>query len=342
MQIPRTGTVSFGDASFSVWEDPKRENNAQWREYELLFKRQVFKRVIQQLNRMGWTVGEWDQADDYKCIANNYRTCSFGELKAQLEVSGRCIKMEMWQGVNTPTRHDHGGRYESDKEAIMPYVIRLRMERTRLILRNYLCNVFTDYTFRDRSPKATRLGPGGLTALEYINQRLRDSGHYVEALGRASIHGENDISADGIKLVHGVTRVYAFDYHGRAITGIAYFCLNGSWMIHSGKYGVSFHWHNTVYVRKPENLRVKRNDRLRRKRLEGELSKAVKTMDFLRAQTLKNILFPNPVQLYLVRNEEGLYHRTGFCGYTSDSTDAGRFTRDEIGSYANHNQLIAV
>lgn len=53
--------------------------------------------------------------------------------------------------MNTPTRPDHGGRYESNLEACMPYVLRLEMERTRRRIRDYLCNVFSGYTFDSKS-----------------------------------------------------------------------------------------------------------------------------------------------------------------------------------------------
>lgn len=342
MQIERTGRVIFSDAKLSVWEDPGRRSSLEWQKWEREFKRQVFKRIIQQMNRMGWTVAEWDEAENYKPIANNHRSCSYGELKALLEVTGRHIKLEMWQGVNTPTRPDHGGRYEPNKEAVMPYILRLRMERTRRKLRNYLCNVFSGYTFSDKSPTAERLGPGGLTAAQKIEQRIKDCWHYQEDLGHAQITGDADRSADDVRLEHGVSKVYAFDRKGRPVHGTAYYDLNGNWVITAGRYSLYWFYHNELYVNAPSDLRRKRNDRLRRQRLEGEMSKAIKSMNFLRAETIKNILFPAPAQLYLVRNSEGLYHRPQFCGYTQDTTDAGRFTRDEIGSYANHNQLIAV
>ena len=124
-QIERTGTIHFGDASFSIWEEglggtPKERDN-----WERKFKREVFARIIQQLNRLGWTVGPWEDAAHYKAIANNHRSCNKGPLRGELEASGRIIKFEMFQAINCPTRPDHEGRYESDKEGVMPYLLRL-------------------------------------------------------------------------------------------------------------------------------------------------------------------------------------------------------------------------
>ncbi|WP_020209013.1 hypothetical protein [Gilvimarinus chinensis] len=342
MQINRDGKVIFSDAKFIVREDPKESPiGAGW---EKAFKREVFKRIVQQLNRIGWTVEvPQEMVEKYSLsFARNYRTCSYGDLRAELSLCGRCIEFEVWQGVNTPTRPDHGGRYESDKERVMPYLLRLRMERTRRKIRDYLCGVFSGYTFVDKSPITKEVSPRGKTAIQAIQDRIEGSWHYRADLGRASIHGVNDISADGFVIEHGKSKVYAFDRKGRAITGTAFFDLNGNWIIHTGKYGRSWHWHNTIYVNNPGDLKRKRNSSLRRKRLEGELSEAIKRMDFLRAHTLKGILFPASPQLYMVRNHEGYYHRANFCGYTTDATEAGKFESHEIGSYRERNDVIPV
>ena len=54
-QINRTGTVSFGDARLSIWEEPPGRGLVS-REWERNFKRDVFLRIAQQLRRLGWTV----------------------------------------------------------------------------------------------------------------------------------------------------------------------------------------------------------------------------------------------------------------------------------------------
>lgn len=342
MKIERTGRVTFGDATINVWEDPKRTTPEAWNAYEALFRKQVFKRIIQQLNRLGWSVKPWDEADQYKYTARNHRSCEFGDLKGLLELSGRAISFKMWQGVNTPNRPDYGGRCEPEIEAVMPYVLRLRMERTRIRLRKYLCNIFSGYTFEDKSPKAEKVGPEGLTGYEKVLSIITHSSHYRPELGHASILGDGDISADKVKLVHGESVVYSFDRKGRLFKGVAYYHLNGNWIVLCGKYELRWAYHNEIYVNPPAFLRIKQNKRLRNQRLNQELSRAVKCMDFLRAETIKNILFPKPAALYMVRNDEGLYHRPNFCGYTSETVDAGKFTMEEIGGYASRNNLIKV
>ena len=60
-QINRTGQVSFGDASLSIWEEGISEARKAggWegaQAWERKFKRQVFARIVQTLNRLGWTL----------------------------------------------------------------------------------------------------------------------------------------------------------------------------------------------------------------------------------------------------------------------------------------------
>jgi hypothetical protein len=331
-QIQRSGKVRFGDASLHVWEDPDGPVRSAW---ENQFKKDVFLRIVQQLNRLGWTcyVPE-EMIERYSAkFARNHRYCTKGDLQADLEITGRCIKFEMFQNVNAPDRPDYGGRYQRNKEFHMPYLMRLEMERTRRRIRDYLCNVFSGYEFEPRSPK---MGINGVTAMEYAAHDRRTSGHYVAELDRARICNPGyEQSADGHQLENGM-RVYAMNRHGRMITGIAFYSLNGNWQIVSGRYGLECIWHKQIWVNNPGNLRDRRDISIRRKRLEDEMAKAIKAMNFKRAETLRDILFPKGSELFVVwHKDHKLYHRPGFCGYTSNVIEAGKFTADEIKGYAN-------
>ncbi|MGP5325961.1 hypothetical protein [Vreelandella sedimenti] len=339
-QINRLGTVTFGDASINIWEEPQRTGTAQWNEWEKLFRKQVFKRFIQQLNRLGWHVGEWDEADEYRCIAHNHRTCTKGDLQGQLEITGRIVQFKMWQDVANITREDGKGRHEFDKEKRMPYLIHLEMQRTRNRIRDYLCNVFAGYDFKDSSPNTRRPGPGSLTALEWVGREMRSSGHFVEELGRARINMEcNARSAEGETITHGAP-VYTLDNKGRVVTGTAYYNLNQSWYVVTGKYGVMCSQASEIYLHNPGCLRVKRNERQRRQRLERELAKAIKAMDFKRAQVLKDVLFPENEPLYLIWHKgHSAWYAPNFCGYRNSANDAGKYTRAELGSYITEDDL---
>ncbi len=334
-RIERTGRVNFGDASLSIWEEGISSARAVGghkgaQKWEQEFKRDVFARIVQTLRRLGWACVVPDEyIKQYSLsFARDRRSCTKGDLKGWLEISGRCIRFETWQSINTPTRPDHGGKYESNKEGVMPYLLRLEMERTRRRIRDYLCNVFTEYKFE---PPAPKLGINGVTALEYAAHSRRTSGHYVAELDRARISNTSQgFSADGFPLENG-TMVYAEDYHGRVICGAAFYSLNGNWQVVTGRYNVTYAWHTAIWVNCPGDPRIKRNARQRRKRLESELSKAVAAMNFERASILRDILFPGGPAIFNVwHGEHQLYHCAEFCGYTSDQSKAGKFTADEV------------
>lgn len=354
-RIDRAGTITFGDACLSIYEEGISAARAAGgyqaeKAWCRQFKMEVFARIVQMLNRLGWscTMPEIKEHDvkHYggnvaRWSAESKRLCQKGDLYADLDVSGRCISLKFFQNVNAPDRPDHGGRYQDNKEKHMPYVMRLEMERARRRVRDYLLNVFTGYVFKPLKPK---IGVDGATALEYAKHSQRSSGHYVERLGRASYNSpDNGFTADGMAIENG-SKVYAITSDGRVVFGAAYYSLNGNWMVVTGKHGIDWAYHKELYAECPGNPRVKRNARQRRSRLEGELAKAVKAMNFERASVLRDILFPGNPELFAIWNEQHrLYHRIGTCGYTSDLSEAGKFTADEVRGWDRApNKVIAL
>lgn len=327
MQIERDGRVTFGDATLSIWEEGLGGTWSERQAWERQFKRDVFSRIVQTLNRLGYTVGP----NTYIFTDNNNRYARKGDLRADLKLSGRSISLEFFQNVNAPDRADHGGRYQSNKEFHMPYMMRLEMERTRRRIRDYLCNVFTGYRFEQKNNgRGSKCGVNGLTALEFVQACYDDSCHFKGDLTKYEISDYNNKSADKLRVTHGA-RVWTTDYRGRIITGTAMYNINNMWWVVSGKYAVSKKASFEIWVKNPGELRRKRNELTRRKRLEAELAKATKQMNFRRAEILRDILWPKDEALYLLwHKEHKAYHRSGFSGYSSNTVDAGRFTRSEL------------
>lgn len=117
-------------------------------------------------------------------------------------------------------------------------------------------------------------------------------------------------------------------------TGIALYNINNMWWVVSGKYAVTNEASFSIYVDNPGDLRRKRNEGTRRKRLEAELAKATKQMNFRRAQVLRDVLWPRDESIYLLwHKEHQAYHRSGFSGYSTNTVDAGRFTRAELSGW---------
>ena len=340
-RIARKGLISFGDASLSVWEEGlagarNAGGYAAVEAWELRFKREVFARIVQTLNRLGWAcVVPADYVKQYGArFARDRRECSKGDLKGWLDISGRAITFEMWQGVNTPTRPDHGGRYESDKEAVMPYVLRIEMERTRRRIRSYLLAVFTGYAFDDKSRSIYRRPPAQ-TAMQKIQESYARSWHfkgdmadYLRRNGYDQLPSCNCTSLDGDRIEHG-QRVWFRDYVGRVCEGVAYYNINNMWWVVTGRYDASNVGTSEIWTRCPPNPRVKRNARQRRKRLEQLLADATKAMDFERAMVLRDLLFPKGEQLYVIKSDQGNWWGPDGCGYRKDIADAGKYTADE-------------
>lgn len=348
-RIDRTGCVMFHDAKIAIWEDGISGARAigGWegeKKWTREFKRDVFLRIVQLLNRLGWTcVVPVELVKQYgRSFAESYRYCRKGDLQGELSISGRCVNFEMWQDVQNGENRN-GGKYDFEKEKCMTYLQRLEMERTRRRIRDYLCNVFTGYEFE--APREPKMGLLGITALEAAANSRRTSGHYVAELDHARIYpgSRNDQAADGGTIAHG-SKVWAIDYRGRIVTGMAFYSLNNNWHIVTGKYGLLCTHTGRIFTIQPDNLRIKRNSDQRRERLEHELAKAVETMNFERAAVLRDIAFPGNPQLFNVwHDEHKLYHCAGFCGYTSQQAKAGKFTADEVRSWNTApNQVIPI
>ncbi|MGM9458201.1 hypothetical protein, partial [Lacticaseibacillus rhamnosus] len=86
----------FGDATLSIWEEGLGGTWSERQAWERQFKRDVFSRIVQTLNRLGYTVGP----NTYIFTDNNNRYARKGDLRADLKLSGRSISLEFFQNVN--------------------------------------------------------------------------------------------------------------------------------------------------------------------------------------------------------------------------------------------------
>lgn len=283
----RSGVVAFGDAALYVREEPDRPAylGGDW---ERDFKKDVLLRILQQLNRMGWSCEiPAEMIRRYSLsFARKFRHCQRGDLRAELSVSGRCIKLEMWQDLHNVS-NPNGGRYDFGKEQRMPYLMRLRMEYTRRTIRDYLLNIFQGYAWE---PSKAPRGPNGLTAREWIEQRTAGCWHYQASRGRRG--GEelcgNNRSAEGDALKHGA-RVWTTDSKGRLIEGEAFYNINNMWWVITGRYDCTNVASSQIYANRPAELRKKRNARAAATRIQSELDRAVKTENFERAIVLRSV-----------------------------------------------------
>lgn len=344
--IDREGVICLHDASLKIWEDGIPSHNAiggfKARDaWEAAFKAEVFDLIAATLASIGWTIGPWDGAKHYPAIAESRRTCGHKSgLQAELSVSGRCVELEMWQDV-TPSENPNGGKYDFNKLGRMPYVLRLEVERTRRRVIKALCDAHSGY-----SVSPPRLSSPNPDPLAWFNDSWDDEyerkrgGHRFKR-GADGWPSDDELKswcrkdADGIELHQGVER-YLRNHKGRLIRGRVYGGINGRWTLVYGPGAGDYTsaQANEFFTCSPSEVPAKVcPPRERRKRLERELQKAIKALDFKRAETLKNVLFPAGPLYAIYSKKDGLYFAIMYCGYRSSLADAGKYTRDELKPY---------
>ena len=298
-QINRTGRVSFGDASLCVWEEGLGGSLQERDAWEKAFKRQVFKRIIQALNRLGWKCGiPEDKIKLYgQRFAEGRRYCVKGDLKADLEINGRCIQLEMFQNVTAPDRPDHEGRYQSAKEKHMPYVMRLEMERTRRKIRDYLCNVFSGYAFelnKQDSIHPTKEPLKRFNSMWGVDRFKRDESGWPAVSEFDYGHNKD---REGVPLRNGMFR-YWRDRRGYLKRGIIYTNMNSMWQLIYGPGRKDTTWVSSyeLFTLQPDEcLRRSIDPKRRESKLKSLLKEAVEAMNFERAATIRDLLLPRVV-----------------------------------------------
>lgn len=349
-QLDRTGTIHHHDAELSIWEEPGGPVQKDWQRQ---FKREVFARIVQQLRRLGWTVAmpaidpltvQHYGGTVARWSAERKRQCRKGDLQADLEISGRHIEFKMFQAIHCPTRPDHEGRYEANKEAVAPYPLRLEMIRTRARLTAYLCNIFTGYTLQP--PRIASPNPDPLAYFNdgWDSEHDKRAGTHRFTRGPDGWPDDTVLSSrdrtdhDGNRLDHGAIRWHR-DHTGRVRRGKVYGGINGQWLFVYGP-GPRDHTHThakSLFTYQPGQLLLRHIEPARRrKRLETELNQAVKAMNFERAARLRDLIFPPDEPLYVIwHRDHRAYHRPGNSGYTNQLADAGKFTLAETRQWGN-------
>lgn len=315
---PRVGKISLHDTSLSIWEEEVNECD---------LRRKTFVPLIAHLKHRGWTVsGDPDIVKNYPSLVPYRRLCRRGPLEATLELTGRVVRFEIHVA---DADRKHGGRHGFDKLLNMTSAQRMLTLGTLLSTARYLVKRH-GYPVTPFKPAHNTLRRGWPTALDYVRHNNLNSGHYKEALGRADWHSDfNRTSGDGVLLEHGQT-VYAIDHKGRIVRGRAFYQLGNRWWVVLSETRAIAMSANEILVSTPDNLRIRRNVEARRGRLESELHKAIRTMDFARATLIKSLLFSD-AKIYRIWSEKRhAWYRTQAMGYTDDSTHAGLFREDEV------------
>ncbi|RAI42026.1 hypothetical protein CH341_20425 [Rhodoplanes roseus] len=315
----RKVTVRLHDTHIGIWQDDARDPS---------FSREIYGGLIRHLRGAGWKVRVDPQIKrNYSCLSPSHRLAAKGALRASIKVSGRVVEMDVW-AETWPQRNPNGHRYDFDKRARLAYLDRLRLT---LEERRVLAWLGTVATIESVKRFALGIGPGfgEITALAHIADGYAKSWHSDKALGRPICTAPSySTSADGGTIEHGVT-VWFPDGKGRILRGTAYYNINNMWWVVAGPWTLQNLASFQVYTRQPDDLRRKRNDRLRRERLEQVLGGAIGRMDFRKAETLRRLLFGAEQAFMIWSEHKEAYYRPQGRGYTTDAIRAGRYTKAE-------------
>ncbi|RWB67659.1 MAG: hypothetical protein EOQ49_25080 [Mesorhizobium sp.] len=302
--------VNIHDTHIGIWQDDAHDET---------FRSEVFGTLIRGMRGRGWHVHEDPEIRRrFHILNSSHRLAARGNMRASIEIAGRCIKVEFW-AQTWPIDNRNGRRYDFRKLQRLDYLDRLRfcLEARRIVA---WLETIAPVTVKQDTPNAT--------AMERIEKRYAESWHRDKVLGRPTWSGDyNRQSQDGALLEHGQT-VWFPDRKGRIVRGTAYYNINNMWWVVAGG-----ELHNegchSLMTAPPADLRKKRNERGRRSKLERKLALAIERMDFQRAELIKNILFGGEPAFMIWARDHSAYYRSQYSGYTTDRIRAGKYTRAE-------------
>ncbi len=304
--------IRIHDASIGIWQDDPGDPS---------FRAEIFACLIRRMRAAGWSIKpDAEVKRRHPSISKDYRLGARGTMRCAIEITGRVVKAEFWS-VTAAQVNRNGRRYDFDKLARMHPQDQRRFEIECRRLERWLDPLAPLTVCRTDDIRTMK-------PLQYIVAKYAESWHSDKKLGRpVPTSPGNSLSADGQTLEHGAT-VWIASAKGRIERGTAYYNINNMWWVVAGGRLRNVGSHK-VYCSVPSDLRRKRNDRLRRTRLEREMAEAVQRMDFLRAHCLRQILFADQPVYLIWSRKHGAYYRSQYAGYSTDVIGAGRYTRDE-------------
>lgn len=307
--------VNLHDTSIGIWQDNPDDPS---------FRTEIYLGLQQHLRRRGWTL----RADprilkNYRCLSKDHRIASRGDLKAEVRLSGRVVEVMFW-AETWPIDNRNGRRYDFHKRDRMCFLDQVRFDlETRKVLDWLRDRADVTVIHRDHT---VRIRPGALDAMAAINRDYASSWHSDKTLGRPVCSQScNSKSGDGATVEHGAT-VWFADGKGRLCRGVAYYNINNMWWVVTNRYGRTNKGSHELFTRPPADLRRKRNERVRRLRLEQELAAAIRRSDFRRAELLKRIAFGEAATYGIWSVKEQAFYRPNRSGYTTDTIAAGRYS----------------
>ncbi len=205
------------------------------------------------------------------CIQNCYWHGRRGELQFVAEHHPAISSIEFYQDVYNVS-NKHGGRYDFDKLARMPYLMQKRVQ----MLHARLGRVLLGKGFDDDSERPAKDAAG-----EIERQRARYPGHHDNATA-----SYNCLDANSVPLRDGMIRYY-YDYRGRLRRGVVRHNINNMWWVLASP----TEYHNEACFRffaDPTGKPLRSVDPIAS--MKRDLSRAIQEERFLRAEQIKNAI----------------------------------------------------
>lgn len=218
---------------------------------------------------------------------HRYGQCKGLEVAAEVGmhqgVDSAMFKLEFFQNINISNRN--GGRYDSNKRAMMPYLVGIRFE----LIRNKVIAFLREQGAIDKSdPQYSK----GSSALAKISHRIRTCGHFYN--GDPLVDWKPDPRATynaldrDKRLIEPGQVKYFYNHSGHLQRGTVYYSLNSQWHVVIDKHTVGYTSAHELFDWAPGTPRRRPVDR--KPKLERAMTQAIKELRFERAAKLRDLL----------------------------------------------------
>ncbi|WP_200338621.1 hypothetical protein [Rhodovibrio sodomensis] len=326
-RAPRTGTIHIHDSTLAVWEEgPVSPGPGSDSEKQVIER--VMRPLCRKLASLGWHVGvDPEIRKNYPCLSRSRRAGRKGDLQLKIEATPRKLSVTLFQDVaNVENRH--GGYYDFDKLERMPYLLRLQALSTIRALVGFL-QARHGYALKPEAPTTRDVREGRVSADAFVAHDYATNWHTDPALGRPRLANPTDNrGADGSEIAQGQTVWYP-DRHGRWQRARAFYALNNMWWLSANARHITKRACFELHTTPPADPRRKAIIREVRNAQERALNRAVRAMDFTRAEAIRKHIFGTE-QLYRIwSRKRGAWYGPNCSGYYGSANDAGLYRRAE-------------
>lgn len=321
-RAPRAGQIALFDSQLTVWEDGDDRDN---------MPADVMRPLLRKLSRMGWTLGPDPKTQrHYPTLSPDVRMGRKGDLEILIARNGRTLEATLFQNVANVS-NPNGGRYDFDKLARMPYLLRLQALQTLRAMTDFL-HARHGYPVLLPRPQTWEVAHGRIDALDFIAFSYADCPHTDPALGRPRITmSRNAKAGDGGEIEHG-SPVWFTDARGRWQRGRAYVKLNNMWWVSANPRHLTVRACFELFTAPPADPRAQVQTRTLRAKREGYLRRAAANLDTHRVAALRSQLFGDARLFRIWSRERAGWYRANAEGYTPEPEAAGLYTESEAAS----------